>query len=57
LFLEPRWYLPAVFNIKLFVAYHRGSRVNRAGIVVLNFKNVTTLFLIAVHFNRDDIPP
>jgi len=50
LFPEPCWYLPAVFNIKLFVAYHRGSRVNRVGIVVLNFKNVTALFLIAVHF-------
>jgi len=50
LFPEPRWYLPAVFNIKLFVAYHRGSHVNRAGMIVLNFKNVTALFLIAVYF-------
>jgi len=48
LFLEPRWYLPSVFNFKIFMPYHRGSRVNCAGIVVLNFKNVTTLFLIAV---------
>jgi len=48
LFPEPRWYLPVVFNIKLFVAYHRGSRVNRAGIIVLNFKNATPLFLITV---------
>jgi len=38
--------IPTVFNIKLFVAY----RVNRASIVVLNFKNVTALFLIAVYF-------
>jgi len=50
LFPEPRWYLLAVFNNKLFVAYYRGSRVNHAGIVLLNFKNVTVLFLIAVHF-------
>jgi len=48
LFPEPSWYLPSIFNFKIFVPYHRGSRVNRAGIVVLNFKNVTTLFLIAV---------
>jgi len=50
LFPELRWYLPAVFNIKLFVAYHRGSRVNCAIITVLNFKNFTALFLISVHF-------
>jgi len=50
LFQEPRLYLPAVFNNKLFVAYYRGSWVNRAGIVLLNFKNVIALFLIAIYF-------
>jgi len=44
----PRWYLPSVFNFKIFVPYHRGSRVNRANIIVLNFKNATALFLIAI---------
>jgi len=48
LFPELCWYLHAVFNFKLFVAYHHGSRVNRAGIIVFNFKNVTVLFLIVV---------
>jgi len=48
LFPEPRWYLPSVFNLKISVSYHRGSCVNRTGIVVLNFKNVTVFFLIAV---------
>jgi len=48
LFSELRWYHPTVFNLKLFVAYHRGSRVNRASIIELNFKNVTALFLIVV---------
>ena len=50
LFPELHWYLSAVFNNKLFVAYYRGSRVNRIGIAVLNFKNATALFLISVHF-------
>jgi len=50
LFSEPRWYLPVVFNFKIFVPYHCGSRVNRAGIIILNFKNTTALFLIAVPF-------
>jgi len=45
---EPCWYLSTIFNFKLFVAYHRGSRVNHSGIIILNFKNVTALFLIAV---------
>jgi len=48
LFPEPRRYLPSVFNFIIFVPYHHGSHVNRTGIIVLNFKNVTTLFLIAV---------
>jgi len=48
LFPELRWYLPSVFNFKIFVPYHRGSCVNYAGILVLNFKNVTALFLIVV---------
>ena len=48
LFPEPRWYLSTIFNFKLFVAYHRGSHVNHAGIIILNFKNVTALFLIVV---------
>ena len=47
LFLELHWYLPVVFNFKIFVSYHRGSRVNCAGIIVLNFKNAIVLFLIA----------
>jgi len=50
-FLEqPRLYLPAVFKNKLIVAYYRGFCLNRAGIVLLNFKNATALFLNAVHF-------
>jgi len=48
MFPEPCWYLPAVFNFKIFVSYHRDSRINRAGIIIVNFKNVTALFLIAV---------
>jgi len=43
LFKQPRLYLPVIFN-------YRGSRSNRGGMVALNFKNATTLFLIAVSF-------
>jgi len=43
LFKQPRLYLPVIFN------YH-SSRSNRSGMVALNFKNVTVLFLIAVSF-------
>jgi len=50
LFQESRLYLPAVFNNKLFMAYYRGSYINCASIVLLNFKNTTALFLIAVYF-------
>jgi len=50
-FLEqPRLYLFPVFKNKLIVAYYRGFCLNRAGIVLLNFKNVTALFLNAVRF-------
>jgi len=50
-FLEqPRLYLLLVFKNKLIVVYYRGFCLNRAGIVLLNFKNVTALFLNAVRF-------
>jgi len=50
-FLEqPRLYLLPVFKNKLIVAYYRGFCLNRTGIVLLNFKNVTALFLNAVYF-------
>jgi len=50
-FLEQlRLYLLAVFKNKLIVAYYRGFCLNCSGIVLRNFKNVTALFLNAVHF-------
>jgi len=50
LFPELRWYLLTFFNFKIFVPYYCGSCANCAGIIVLNLKNVTALFLIAVPF-------
>jgi len=50
-FLEqPRLYLLPFFKNKLIVAYYHGFFLNRAGIVLLNFKNVTALFLNTVRF-------
>jgi len=47
LFKQSHWYVPVIFH---FHPYHRGSRSNRGGMVALNFKNVTALFLIAIIF-------